>query len=176
MGVPAGVLLLLLVTVGHGAAMEDYRLKAAFVLNFARYTLWPGESFQGEGDPLVLCVSGNSAVRAAFRGVDGKSVGKRILKVRFAGGADGCRGGHMIFISRETGDSDLSRLLDTAAGRPVLTIGEKFDFVRAGGIMTFIEKNGRLSFEVNWKRAVGKNLDFSSRLLKLAVIVEGEEK
>jgi hypothetical protein len=63
------------------------------------------------------------------------------------------------------------RILKNIGDRPILTIGEIKSFSRAGGIIQFFTRDDHLHFEINIKKAQAHQLKFSSRLLKLAVIV-----
>ena len=48
-------------------------------------------------------------------------------------------------------------------------------FAERGGMINFIIKNNKVSFEVNPEAATEANLRISSKLLRLAKIVEGTE-
>jgi len=151
--------------------MDEYRVKAAFVLNFTRFTQWPDESFAGTDAPCRLCVVGNrGGLEAAFRTLDGKKVGTRLLRVRFVGGTDDCRGCNAVFVGKDIGRSALSDIFTAVKDSPVLTIGETEDFIRRGGMIRFFVQEGRLRFEIDPKKAWQQHIKLSSRLLNLAVL------
>jgi hypothetical protein len=78
----------------------------------------------------------------------------------------------VVFISRHTPLEQALQILNSIGDRPVLTIGEVKNFSRAGGIIQFFTRDDYLHFEINIKNAEAHQLKFSSRLLKLAVIVD----
>src|SRR4051812_7403633 len=59
----------------------EYRVKAAFILNFVRYVEWPEDSL-GPG-PLTICVAGHNPFgNALVETVQGETIGNRPLAVR----------------------------------------------------------------------------------------------
>jgi len=154
--------------------VEEYRVKAALILNCARFTQWPDNAFAGADEPCDLCVVGDTALEASFRTVNGKDIGSRQLRVRFMRGAGDFQGCDAVFISKDVDRSTALRILADIRDRPVLTIGEMTDFARCGGVINFFNREGRLRLEINPGSARRQGLKLSSRLLKLAVIVGDE--
>lgn len=153
--------------------VDEYAVKAAFVLNFSKFVHWPEEAFRDSPKTLDLCVAGDPAIERSFsRIIDGEEVGGKLLRVCVVsddGPFDGCE---MIFIRREINRASLLRIGAVVKEKPVLTIGEMSGFARIGGVINFFNKEGKLYFEINPDRAAQQHLKVSSRLLSLAVIVE----
>jgi len=166
-------LILFLSTIGTSFAQnsKEYAVKAAFVLNFARYTQWPNESFSKKSDPLELCVFGDKSLKAEFETINGKKIGSRPLNIRFIGASKDLGQCDLLFVSKEISRIDLQSAFVALKDRPVLTVGESIDFIRHGGIINFLKREGRFQFEISIERAQEQNLKLSSRLLKLAIIV-----
>src|SRR5436305_4926410 len=57
-----------------GQTPGEYSVKAAFLLNFTRYTDWPASAFASDADPLVLCIIGQDPFGPALDTVEGKTV------------------------------------------------------------------------------------------------------
>ncbi|MBA3006853.1 MAG: YfiR family protein [Desulfocapsa sp.] len=154
---------------------EEYAVKAAFILNFAKVTLWPEKIFADSPATIdVGLVGEDESLAMAFKSIDGKQVGDRTLRVRFIPPAGDCRGCEILFVSNAIDRATLLRFLTAVKDQPVLIIGETPDFARIGGIINFISKNGRLHFEINPREAERHRLKISSRILQLANIVEGD--
>ena len=74
--VMAGVL----ITGAAAQTVDEYRVKAAFVFNFAKFIEWPTQTFKTTADPLVICVLGQdqmaNSLRDAANGnaIDGRSI------------------------------------------------------------------------------------------------------
>lgn len=154
-----------------GAGIEANTVKAAFVLNLAKYTLWPNESFASSTDPIELWVFGDTTTRQAFGTINGKKIGPRTLHVRFMNTAETTDRCHMIYFSRDVDRDLLDRTLAIVGKMPVLTVGERPDFIRLGGVVNLFSNKGRFHFEIKPDSAHRRGLKISSRLLKLAIIV-----
>lgn len=169
------VLLMLLSISANGKAVsqsvDEYAVKAAFVLNFARYTQWPEESFARPADPVKLCVLGNKTIESAFQELNGKKINDRTLEVHFMSKAAGAGQCDMMFIGKGVNSATLLDTLAVVTDKPVLTIGETKAFINDGGIINFFSRKERLHFEINAAIARKNHLKLSSRLLKLAIIV-----
>ncbi len=59
--------------------------------------------------------------------------------------------------------------------RGQLLVGEKSDFINRGGVINFFLEGDKLRFEVSIDNAQRRGVQISSRLLRLAKIVEGKE-
>lgn len=159
----------------ESAALEgaEYRVKAAFVYHFVRFTQWPARAFPREDSPLVVCVAGEPAgVEALFTLRDKRVRGRRILVRRFDDGtAEDC---HVLFVGVTAPDA-VAGLLRETRGRGVLTVGESGAFVRECGIISFFLENEHLRFAVNLAAAARSGIRFSSQLLMSAEILEDPE-
>ncbi len=152
------------------ANTSEYKVKAAFVLNFALFTEWPEQSFSSETAPIIVCVLGDRALTQAFESINGKKVGKRILQVTTTPPHDARSSCHIIFFGKNVYTKIVLRTLTSVRKNPVLTIGEKDTFIDLGGAIHFFMKKGRLRFGVNTTVIEEQNLRLSSRLLKIAVL------
>ena len=154
---------------------EEYVVKAAFILNFAKLTKWPEAAFEDSPGTIDTCLVGEDAVLAmAFSSIDGKQVGDRTVRVRFVPTAGDCLGCEILFVRNAIDRSTLLRFLTAVDDRPVLIIGETPDFVRIGGIINFITHHGKLHFEINPQEVERHGLKISSSLMSLATIVEND--
>ena len=165
-------LLLLLLLPGRATAepAQEYSVKAAIILNFARYTQWPAPP--AAGTPLTLCVLGNGFLKEVFASIHGKEVNGRPLRVRHAAAPEGISPCDILFVPRDFDRRTLTDLLRRLRRSPVLTIGESPGFIAAGGMINLFQRDNRIRFEVNPGAVQDHGLMISSRLLKLAIIVE----
>lgn len=157
--------------------VDAYALKAAYIFNFTKFIQWPvGGGADGDLSFHIL-VAGKDAVEAQFKTIDGKNNGMGIVRIeRLASPTpaidDAAQHCHVVFISDQVGESDTRRILERFAGKPILSIGEMRNFSRMGGVITLFTHNDRLAFEINLAAAKTQGLKISSRLLRLAVVVE----
>jgi len=153
--------------------VDEYAVKAAFVLNFVRFTLWPENQFTKDTDSYRLCFMGNTNVAKEFAAINGKKNGERNIYVHDLSSGEEYSKCDIVFISRKTDPEVSKQIISKTKGKPVLIIGETKEFIKQGGVINFFSKGNRLHFEINTRAAEKQGLKLSSRLLKLAVIVDG---
>ncbi|WP_320040436.1 YfiR family protein [uncultured Desulfobacter sp.] len=156
--------------------LEEYRLKAAFVYNFTKLIEWPQTAFDNERDTFTIAVLGDERLRQGFETIDGKISTGRTISIRYPDPKaedyeKTLAESQIVFISRYTRLEQVLQILSYIENKPILTIGEVKNFSRAGGVIQFFTRDNHLHFEVNIKKAEAHQLKFSSRLLKLAVIL-----
>jgi hypothetical protein len=144
---------------------REYQVKAAFLFNFAKFVEWPTRPAT---EPLVICVAGvnpfGGLLDELVRGeqIDGRDVHARVILEP----DDGC---HEVFIPR---GANMPVYLRAARNSAVLTIGETPEFIEQGGLVRFYLDAGQVRFEIARAAAERAQLRISSRLLKLARIVD----
>ena len=76
------VLLLALLLLGGAAGVraeeisQEYQLKLAFMVNFARFVTWPETSFSLDQPQVTLCLFDKNPFGKALAGVVGKKIGE----------------------------------------------------------------------------------------------------
>jgi len=144
---------------------NEYQVKAAFILNFARFIEWPSDASGGE---LVIGVIGddpfgNSLYQVASRG----TANGRTLVVRRMKWGDNLRACQILFISASE-QRRLGQIIDALRGSSVLTIGETGEFNRSGGVIKFFIQDNKVLFEINATAAAQARLKVSSKLMALS--------
>lgn len=172
-GPPVGrrrALALLLAAALPPAAAQDLneaRVKVRLALSLARFTQWPAGAFAAADDPLNVCVVERSdLVAGAFREIAGQAVNGRPLRLVAPAplAAAGC---HLLFVHASSGPAGLG-LVDAAAGRPVLTIGDLDGFAARRGMVELVNVNDAIRMDVNLAAIRSGQLELSSRVLQLA--------
>lgn len=159
---------------GRGADMPitEYRVKALFLLNFARYVEWPADGFENASSPIVIGVIGEDRfgvdLAAAVEGkrVDGRPILSR--EVRSAAESEACQ---ILFISASEG-TGIGGILRRIRTRPILSVGESDQFMELGGIVNFVKKHGKVRLEISLDAARAAQLKISSKLLSVADVVK----
>lgn len=145
----------------------EYQVKAAFLLNFARFVEWPPRTFPDTNAPLVIGIVGDNPIGAALpQVVQGQTAQGRRIEIRQLS-ADGELGGcQILFLSAAvTAPADLLKRL---SGKPVLTVGETEDFVRQGGMLGFALVDQSVRFDANAKATAAAELKVSAKLMAVA--------
>jgi len=146
--------------------LPEYKLKAAFLFNFARYTEWPAEV----GGTLNFCVAGADPFGAELDALQGKAVGDRTIAVQRRRIDDGIKGCHLVYVGAAT-MPQLPRLLAGIGDSPVLTVADSPGAGRQGVALNMNVENDRVTFEANLHAARAAHLNLSSKLLRLATEV-----
>ncbi len=147
--------------------LREYRLKAAFLYNFAKFVEWPPEAFDDEDSTLVLGVLGDDPFGAALQSLRGKTVrGRRLTIKRFDSLLDlsHC---HILFITSSVQEQQ-QNALESLEGLNVLTVGEMQRFAQMGGIINVVIRKNKIRFEINLDAGKRAGLVISSQLLNLA--------
>lgn len=153
-----------------GAGLE-YRLKAGFLVNFARFTTWPASAWAGDSSSLNLCILGADPFGPALVGVEEKQVARHPIALRHADTVPSTPGAcHLLFVSRSEA-GHLDRILAATAGLPVVTVSDIPGFAASGGVFEFRHRDGRLAFVINNTRARASGIQVSASLLNLALEV-----
>ena len=151
-------------------AAREHDIKAALLVNFARYVAWPAEA-AGAAPPLVVAVLGeqplNDSLRAAARGVIVR--GRRVVVVAPAADRD-LDGADIAFVPAGVEQPSAARLQALAA-RHVLVVGEAPDILLHGGTMRLVLQDERVRFQAIAGAETRTGLRISSALLDLATIV-----
>ncbi len=150
-------------------ASLEYKVKAVFVLNAARFVTWPAGAFSSADAPVVIGILGDNPFGSLLADVvAGETVKGRQIVVRRVSTGDAC---HILFISRSEQDR-LPRVLESASHSGSLTISEIEGFARSGGMVGLVVQNENVRFEVNPAAAARANINLDARLLRLAKLVK----
>jgi hypothetical protein len=153
-------------------ASLEYRVKAAFLYNFAKFVTWPAQVFPAADAPVVFCLAGEDPFQELLdattkdRKVEGRSIVVRRLPAEAP--LAGC---HLVFSSESDGGR-VAHILQRAAGAGALTVGEAEEFLPRGGMIRLLVDEGKVRFDISTRSAEQAGLKVSSQLLKLARSVE----
>jgi hypothetical protein len=153
------------------AQFDDQQVKAAFVLNFAKFVTWPDSPAAADAPIEVVVLGADDLARAIEQASAGQPVGARPVKVRAVRkGGDIGPAPQLLFIGASE-RARLPALLREFDGRPVLTVGDSSGYGATGVVLNFYTSDTRIRFEANTTAAARARLQISSHLLRLARIV-----
>ena len=140
-------------------AVEEYRVKGAYLLNFAKFVEWPERAFKGPGDPINVCILGASpfspSLEAAAHSI---VVEKHPVVVKLIPDPPQARQCQIVFVSVAE-RRHVRGLLQEVQGGNVLTVGETEGFLAEGGGAAVVLFGGAvLSSAQHLRRFVGKGL------------------
>jgi hypothetical protein len=154
--------------VASEAPAEEYRVKGAFLLNFAKFVEWPPQVFKKQGDPLVICILGlnpfTPALDLAAREITVDSRSAVIRQIPDARQAGQCQ---IVFVSVSE-KKHVRAVLEAVQKENILTVGESEGFVASGGVIEFSVEESKVRMEISAEAARRAGLRISAKLLSLA--------
>lgn len=143
--------------------LPEYRLKAAFLYNFAIYTQWPDVIY----DSFNLCIYGEHSFGNELSQLQKKQVNQRNITIKFTDQVEDLSVCQMVFISRPS-TSDMKNILGSLQDKPILTITDNPGDQQYDAMLNMIVINGKIKFDVNLVVTRNSGLNFSSQLLRFA--------
>jgi len=147
--------------------LHEYRIKAAFLYNFAKFIQWPKSAFIDPERTVFICILGKGPIMGALQSLSAKTVQGRRIVISHSKNLRSVKGCHILFVTK----SEKSRIKHTISkfkGSPVLTVSDMDDFVKAGGMIGMVRVENKIRFQINLVSAQDSGLKISSQLLKLA--------
>ena len=154
----------------QASASRESRIKAAFIYNFAKFTVWPVEAFADAVAPLRLCVLGDDPFHEALAALEGRTVKNHPIVASRPSSPDSLAKCHLLFVGASE-HGRLATILKVLRGLPVLVVGEAPHFATSGGSIRLETVENRVRFEINVGAARHAKLKLDSRLLRLGRIV-----
>jgi hypothetical protein len=156
---------------GQGASLER-SVKAAFLYKFAGYVSWPDSLFPAADTPVRIGVTGDEALADELRRmVATRTSGGRRVEVVSIPPEEIPRGVHIAFRARGTPQA-VRDWIREARREPILIVTETPGALRMGSMLNFVDRDGRIRFEVGLGAARSTGITLSSRLLSVAFAVE----
>ncbi|OUS23709.1 hypothetical protein A9Q99_27115 [Gammaproteobacteria bacterium 45_16_T64] len=147
------------------------KLKAAYILSFAKLVSWPPNILPTKQANLVICAAAAESLTNELRNHSGKTIQGHRVQVIALGKRSDSKGCHIVFIDTRH-SSRWFKGANPIEGQ--LLVGEEEGFIDKGGVINFYIDGEKLRFEISVGHARQSRLDISSRLLNLAKIV-GED-
>jgi hypothetical protein len=162
------VLLLLSALASSARPLTESEVKSVFLLNFAKFIEWPPEAYSDARAPMVIGIVGEDPFGEALpRILKGQTAQGRNLEIRYFQPEEDFGACQIVVLSRSV-SVQTPEILQRLRGRPVLTVSEKDDFPRQGGVIGFALVDKSVRFDINSKAAERAGLKPSSKLLAVA--------
>jgi hypothetical protein len=161
--------LLLSLTAGNGLADEvtEYDLKAAYLLNFAIYVEWPTPP-----EPVSICVFGNNPFTAKTIDTLLKAKAGQInANFEYPRQLEQLSQCNILFLALSE-QENFSKIIAQLNHKPVLIVTDSQNGLPQGAMVNLTVESNRLRFEVDINAALASELKISSKLLKLAKVVQ----
>lgn len=149
------------------AATKEQAVKAGFIYNLTKFTVWPSEA--DSSNAFNLCIIGNDELGDSLKALRGKKVNNKPLVLRRDLDSSEWYSCHIAFITKNPPENILKRLHRL----PVLTVSDAPNFIEHGGMIGLVRNGRYVGLEVNLTAVKDAKLNISAQLLKLAKKVKG---
>ncbi len=158
------------------AVQFEYKVKAGYLFNFAKYVEWPTNSLPETNSPIVIGVmDGTGALPVIQQVLSNKMAGDRPVIVKAVTTPEAMSGCHILFVCRsvKTTPHDVMAVL---GGTPTLVVGESELFAERGGMIGFYPEDERLRFTLNLESVARANLKVSAKVASVARVVKSQKE
>lgn len=162
---------------GEGLSTDNpFLVKAAYLVNFAKYVAWPAGAFASTNAPIRITVVGRNPFGDSLDDlVRGRLVQHRPIEIRRATDLEDLGDCHILYIGGMDRERE-AEILAAVRDRPVLTVGEDRDFLDRGGMIRFFIQRKSVLFDVHLARAGHAGLEIHARMLETASrVLRGQE-
>ncbi len=156
------------------ADLLEYKVKTAFLFNFAKFVEWPETSFTPTSEEFVIGIIAPQELASTTKILNNKLIKGLRVKLIFFDSPEEISPCHLLFIGIKN-KSLVRAVISRFKERPVLTVADIEGFASQGGVINFITVDNTIHFEINPEAAKEKHLKISSKLLSLARIVQSVE-
>lgn len=169
------VILSLIYISNYAQPETEYRVKAVFLYNFTQFIQWPSSAFNSPMDPMVIGILGSNPFGNDLRvAVSGEKANGHYIIVNNYSNISEIRKCHILFITKED-TTDMEQIKALARSQYMLLVSDTSDdFLDKGGMIRFVTRNNKISFQVNLAAIRAANLSISSKMLRLAELVKDD--
>lgn len=170
-GVFFGLVLLLSQQVIASDVDVEYKVKAGYLYNFTKFITWPEDSSAS----FNLCIVGDDPFGDLIDPIEQRTAFGRPIKLYRFKQVNKSQRCHILFISAGINDNTLPKA--TLVVRDVnktLTVGENDDFAAQGGMIGFVNRQGKIKLQINLELLQQSDLKISAKLLEVAELIGAE--
>ncbi len=143
-------------------------VKAAFILNFIRFSEWPKNTFEEPDGPIIILVAGKGDIEDPLTRLSRTTrINGRPIKIVTFDAPENPPPCHVFYLGEMPRAAFLGHLR-ALGGRDILVVGDRPETTSWGAVLAFKPMKARMQFEVNRREARARHIRLSSQLLKLA--------
>lgn len=151
----------------YSDADKEYQLKAAYLLNFARFVYWPEEVFEETKNKFNICVYGRNPFDTSLDKLASKKIHNRNIQLIYEINSEDVGVCHIVFFSRAE-KVDYKGFIGSLSETTLLTVSDIKGFVENGGMIEFVRVKNRIKFEISISQSDKSGIKYRSQLLEVA--------
>lgn len=143
--------------------VREYSLKAAYVFHFAELVEWPA----AHQTAINICLPDTHHLARYLKTLEGQRAHDAIVHIQTSSFNDDCQ---MLLVDEFAQLSE--KLRNQARDHHILLLSDQEQFAEQGGMLQFSRRNDKLNLVVNLQAVKQAGLRISSKLLRMAQILE----
>jgi hypothetical protein len=147
-------------------AANEYKIKAGYLYNFTKFITWP----DSDAATFNLCILRNDPFGTIIDAIETKVVKNRPIRVLRLNKLHNGSSCHILFVS--SAENPVKNIPGPLKAIKTLTVGEGPDFAAQGGMIGFVNREGRIKLQINLDAIRQGGLIISAKLLEVAEILE----
>lgn len=154
---------------------NENQVHAVFLYNVTQFISWPKTAFHNETSPINICIIGKTPIAEYLTEIiDGDQVKGRSLVVENVESINTSTACHVLFFTKISARLH-SDNLKSIKRKPILLVSPSKIFLERGGMLALIRNGKRIKPIINLKSVREAKISISSKLLRLATIVNIEK-
>lgn len=153
---------------------QEYQVKAVFLFNFTQFIQWPQTAFPESNTPMVIGILGKDPFgKYLDETVRNEKIDNHPLVIQRFQSVNDISTCHILFINITEKD-ELKTIFDALKSKNILTVGDANNFSKYGGMIRFFTEENKTRIRINMTAVKSTDLTISSKLLRLADVVENQ--
>lgn len=155
---------------------SEYKIKAVFLYNFSQYVEWPLPVLPEDDSPFIIGILGKDPFGSYLdETMRNERVRKHPLIIQRFNRVDEITACHILYII--PGDKgEMKSILERLKSKKILTVSDASNFARLGGMIRLYTESNKTRIRINLNALKKEELVCSSKLLRLADIVETQSQ
>ena len=146
---------------------KEYQLKAAYMLNFARFIYWPDDAFSTTLENFNICVFGENPFGNSLDRLSSKKIHNKTIKIIYTKTLQEAESCHIVYFSK-TEETTYEQTINQLPQFIKLTVSDIKGFSERGGMIEFIRVKNKIKFEINVDQSAKSGIKYRSQLLEVA--------
>jgi YfiR/HmsC-like len=155
----------------------EYKIKAGYLYNFTKFVTWPEDN----AATFNLCILGTDPFGIFIDPIENKSVFARPIRIFRLNEADFLSASnirpdcHILYVSGANNKKVVLEKIQANSRKPgTLVVGESETFVADGGMIGFVNRDGKIKLQINLQSVKQTSLKISAKLLEVAELIKEE--
>ena len=153
---------------------NEYKIKAVFLFNFSHYVEWPINVLPEDNSPFVIGILGQDPFGPYLdETVQNEYIKKHPLIIKRFERVEQIETCHILYII-PSDKVEMKGALERLKSKNILTVSDASNFARLGGMIRLYTDANKTRIRINLSAVKNSDLVMSSKLLRLADIVESQ--